>query len=265
MSTTTISTSTSTLAVPYTCRCPYCGATIRHEAAVVSAGYAFTGGYASKAQGQVMKLASGFQAGANLPFELEYAEKRLEHYRDIVASGKLKRYFETGKEDKADTFRVEAGSPLERYLNSDVNKTKGQVQQDRSRLTEFPYRWREFIKATRIKCPQCGKVQPWCESVDAEGAGNKAFLLGAALCFLGWAPFMAGIEVSTELSLAVGLLSPVLGIVAGILIYRKLRRKHLDRLAALPWNADDLPRFDEDYLSQIKGQFETYRKMGMMF
>ena len=212
-----------------------------------------------------MKLASGFQAGANLPFELEYAEKRLEHYRDIVASGKLKRYFETGKEDKADTFRVEAGSPLERYLNSDVNKTKGQVQQDRSRLTEFPYRWREFIKATRIKCPQCGKVQPWCESVDAEGAGNKAFLLGAALCFLGWAPFMAGIEVSTELSLAVGLLSPVLGIVAGILIYRKLRRKQLAKLAALPWNADDLPRFDEDYLSQIKGQFETYRKMGMMF
>ena len=76
---------------------------------------------------------------------------------------------------------------------------------------------------------------------------------------------MAGIELSRELSLAAGMLAPVLGIVAGILIYRKLRRKHLDRLAALPWNADDLPRFDEAYLSQIKAQFETYRKMGMMY
>lgn len=265
MSTTTISTSTSTLAVPYTCRCPYCGATIRQEAAVVSAGYAFKGGYASAAEGQAMKLESGFQANANLPFELEYAEKRLEHYRDIVASGKLKRYFETGKEDKADTFRVEAGSPLENYLTSKENKIRGQVQQDRARLTDSPYRWKEFTKATRVKCPQCGKVQPWCESVDAEGAGNKAFLLGAALCFLCWAPLMAGIETSRELSMVVGLLSPVLGIVAGILIYKKLRRKHLDKLAALPWNADDLPRFDENYLSQIKAQFETYRKMGMMY
>ena len=37
------------------------------------------------------------------------------------------------------------------------------------------------------------------------------------------------------------------------------------KLAALPWNADDLPRFDEDFLAQIKAQFETNRKMGMMF
>jgi len=160
---------------------------------------------------------------------------------------------------------VEAGSPLEHYLTSKENKIQGQVQQDRARLTDFPYRWRELTKATRVKCPQCGKIQPWCESVDAGGAENKAFLLGAALCFLGWAPFMAGIELSGELTLAAGLLAPVLGIVAGILIYRKLRRKHLDRLAALPWNADDLPRFDEDFLARTKAQFETYRKMSMMY
>lgn len=264
MRTTTISTSTSTLAVPYTCRCAFCGATIHHEAVVVSAGYAFKGGYANAAQGQAMKLASGFQASANLPFELEYAEKRLEHYRHIVSSGKLKKYLETGKSDKADTFRVEAGSPLENYLKSKANKTQGQVDQDRARLTAFPYRWREFVKETRVKCPQCGKTQPWCESLSTERAGWISILLGCGICLLGMVPFIAGFTPQGS-QIALAFLPIVISIAAGILTYKGLRRKQLAKLAALPWNADDLPRFDEDFLAQIKAQFETNRKMGMMF
>ena len=44
-----------------------------------------------------MKLSASLQASANVLFELEYAEKRLEHYRQIVSSGKLKAFLETGK------------------------------------------------------------------------------------------------------------------------------------------------------------------------
>ncbi len=35
------------------------------------------------------------------------------------------------------------------------------------------------------------------------------------------------------------------------------------KLAALPWNADDLPRFDEDFLAQAKAQYEQSRQMGL--
>ena len=251
--------------MPYTCRCAFCGATIRHEAAVVSAGYAFKGGYADTAQGQMMKMASGFQANANLPFELEYAEKRLAHYRGIVASGKLKKYLETGKADKADWFRVEEGSPLENYLKSKTNKTKGQAQTDTSRLTDWPYRWREFTKATRVKCPLCGKAQPWCEDMDGGGTGTIAFLLGfGGGCFIGLLPLIAGVQLPPELAL-LGIAPLGLGIAAWIVLYRILRRRYLKKLAALPWNADDLPRFDEGFLAQTKEQFDQYRKMGLMY
>ena len=35
------------------------------------------------------------------------------------------------------------------------------------------------------------------------------------------------------------------------------------KLAALPWNADDLPRFDEDFLAQGKAQYEQSRQRGL--
>ena len=35
------------------------------------------------------------------------------------------------------------------------------------------------------------------------------------------------------------------------------------KLAALPWNVDDLPRFDEDFLAQAKAQYEQSRQMGL--
>ena len=34
-------------------------------------------------------------------------------------------------------------------------------------------------------------------------------------------------------------------------------------LPALPWNADDLPRFDEDFLAQAKAQYEQSRQLGL--
>ena len=46
---------------------------------------------------------------------------------------------------------------------------------------------------------------------------------------------------------------------SSVLIYKALRKKQLARLAALPWNADDLPRFDEDFLAQAKAQYEQSR------
>ena len=59
-----------------------------------------------------MKLSASLQASANVPFELEYAEKRLEHYRQIVSSGKLKALLETGKKRREDYFQVDPDSPL---------------------------------------------------------------------------------------------------------------------------------------------------------
>ena len=36
------------------------------------------------------------------------------------------------------------------------------------------------------------------------------------------------------------------------------------RLAALPWNADDLPRFDEDFLAAQKARWQQAKDMGIM-
>ena len=58
MKVTTTSTSTATLAVPYTCRCAFCGATIQGEEKITVEGHAFAGGYATGAQGEIMKLAA---------------------------------------------------------------------------------------------------------------------------------------------------------------------------------------------------------------
>ena len=36
------------------------------------------------------------------------------------------------------------------------------------------------------------------------------------------------------------------------------------KLAALPWNADDLPRFDEDFLAGQKARYQQAGDMGIM-
>jgi len=51
---------------------------------------------------------------------------------------------------------------------------------------------------------------------------------------------------------------------SGDLIYKALRKKQLARLAALPWNADDLPRFDEDFLAGQKARYQQAGDMGIM-
>ena len=140
MKVSTTSSSTTSLAVPYTCRCAFCGATIRGEEKITAEGHAFKRGYASGSQGEMMKLSASLQASANLPFELEYAEKRLAHYRDIVASGKLKAFLETGKARKEDLFRVDPESELGKYMLHGPNKTQAQANSDKARMTAYPDR-----------------------------------------------------------------------------------------------------------------------------
>ena len=263
MKVSTTSTSTATLAVPYTCRCAFCSETIHGEEKITVEGHAFAGGYVSATQGEMMKLSASLQAGANVPFELEYAEKRLEHYRQIVSSGKLKALLETGKKRKEDYFQVDPNSPLGNYLLHGPNKTQLQANQDKARMSAYPYNWKVFDKKSAVKCPACGKIQPWCESMDGESAGVKAFFLGWAVTFIALVPFMAGLKLPQELRL-LGLLPFVPGIVAGILIYKALHKKQLARLAALPWNADDLPRFDEGFLAAQKARWQQAKDMGMM-
>ena len=263
MKVSTTSTSAATLAVPYTCRCAYCGTAIHGKEKITAEGHAFTGGYATGAQGERMKLAASMRANASMPYEIEYAEKRLDHYRDTVSSGRLKAYLESGKKHKEDYFRVDPNSPLGNYLLHGPNKTVAQADHDKIRMTQYPYNWKAFDKNTAVKCPACGKVQPWCEDLSGESAGWKAFFLGAGVCILGLAPFMAGLKLVQEQVLLV-LLPLVSGIVAGILIYKALRKKQLQRQAALPWNADDLPRFDEDFLAAQKARYQQAGDMGMM-
>lgn len=258
---TTVSTSTAALKVPYTCRCAFCGATIHAEDAISAAGYAYTGGYASAEQKQLMGISSSFRANTNLPFELEYAEKRLEHYRDTVDSGKLKQYLETGKARKEDYFKVEAGSDLESYLKSKANKSQGQVQQDTARLTAWPYQWRDFGKNTAVKCPECGKAQPFCESLSSDGRIMKSFLLGFCLfAFAGLVPFMAGLQLPPELRF-LAVIPLVLGFAAWFVIYRLLRKKRFRQIAALPWRAEDLPVYDAEFLTKTRAQFEAQHQM----
>lgn len=49
---------------------------------------------------------------------------------------------------------------------------------------------------------------------------------------------------------------------ASVISYRLLSKKQLQRPAALPWNADDLPRFDEDFLAAQKAR-QQQRAQGM--
>jgi len=202
----------------------------------------------------MMKLSASLQASANVLFELEYAEKRLEHYRQIVSSGKLKAFLETGKERREDYFQVDRDSPLGKYLRYGPNKT---------RMIAYPYNWKVFNRKTSVKCPACGKTQPWCETMDGEGAGIKAFFLSCGVLVLGLVPFMAGLTLPKELEL-LAYIPFALWVASSVLIYKALRKKQLARLAALPWNADDLPRFDEDFLAGQKARYQQAGDMGIM-
>lgn len=252
MSVTTISTSTSTLNLPYRCRCAYCGAEIRKELKLEINGYAFANSYVNEAQGQMMKMASNLRAQSNIPFELEYEEKRLEHYRNIVSSGKLKTYLETGKHNKSDNFNVEEGSALYNYLNSGANKIQAQAGMDRARLKDFAYRWKVFEKKDVVKCPSCGKIQPWCEDTGAGSAASVGFAVGIIIILLGII-ILSSIFGSLQGAQILLIIIPfILGIAAGIFVYRLAFKKKLAKLVALPWNADDLPVFDKDVIAKVR-------------
>ncbi len=263
MKVSTTSTGTVSLNLPYTCRCSYCGTIITGEERITAEGHAFTGGYAYGSKGEMMKLAASLRANASVLYEIEYAEKRLEHYRYIVASGKLRAFLETGKEHKEDYFRVDPESNLGKFLQYGPNKTQAQAQQDKARMEQYPYRWHAFDKETAVKCPACGKSQPWCEATDGEKPGIKAIFLGLLITFILMIPFMAGLQLQGAL-VVLGFVPIILGIVSGIFIYKALRRKQLRKLAELPWNAGCLPRFDEAFLAQTKARYEQNKPTGLM-
>ena len=263
MKVSTTSTGTVSLNLPYTCRCSYCGTTIKGEEKITAEGHAFTGGYAYGSKGEMMKLAASLRANASMLYEIEYAERRLEHYRNIVASGKLKAFLETDKEHKEDHFRVDPESDLGKFLLYGPNKTQAQAQQDKARMEQYPYRWKAFDKETAVKCPACGKSQPWCEATDGEGPGIKSIFLGLLITLILLIPFMAGLKLQGAL-VVLAFVPIMLGVLSGILIYKALRRKQLRKLVELPWNADYLPRFDEAFIAQKKAQFEQNKQTGMM-
>lgn len=254
---TTIASSTAALKVPYTCRCAFCGATIHGEDKIEAVGYAFANGYASETS---MNVSSNLRAASNLPFELDYAEQRLAHYRGIVADGKLMAYLKTGRVRKEDFFRVEAGSALEDYLKSG-DKTVGQAERDEARLTDWPYRWKKFDKKSAVRCPECNKLQPWCLNPSNKDKGA----VPALVAFLG--VLFALTKRDPHPSLKTILLFIALSIVAGAvacLIWRWLR---LLNIARKPWKAEDLPVYDAQFLARKRAQLsetQDQRKKGHM-
>lgn len=246
MSLYTRSASTASVTLHYICRCAYCDATIRFDDEITAKGYAYAGDNASEAQKQQLSVVSDLAARANLPFELDYAEQRLAHYRDIVASGKLKRFLETGKAREEDAFKVQEGSTLEKYLKAMDTGVPGTVQQDTARLNPKPYRWKDFDKKNTVKCHECGKVQPFCEDISNDVPTGISFLFFCLVTFGGLAPFIAGIKLPPEWRFAYAI-PLALGFVVWFVSYRLLRKKRLRRIAALPWRAEDLPVRDAEF------------------
>lgn len=268
MSVTTVSSSSTSISVPYSCRCAFCGAEFRSEDKISAEGHAFQGGYASESQKTLMGLSSNIKAWSSLPRELDYAEARLEHYRSTVAGGKLAAYLKTGRPRKQDWFRVEKGSGLEAYLKSTVGKTQGQFEKDKARMKAFPYVWKSFDKDEYVKCPQCGKAQPWC--YDAFCAGPYAativsfIVLGALLFFFPVfgknmvnLPGLANLAERLTQSSGAVKLAYYVGVFAVPILLCKLlmpllRKIALRKVAAMPWRAEDLPRYDADFLARLR-------------
>ena len=234
--------------LPYSYRCPYCGTQIQDTERINALGYEFKGGYANQASEQILKASAGLRARTNMAYELEYAEKRLDHYRSIVADGRLKAYLETAKAQKADWFRVEPGSPLETYLKETKHKTDVQAKADRAKLRAFPYNWKDTT--VRIKCSQCGQVLPWSIDLSCFWQQGLAGIIGAAVFFL-----LLAVQGSAKVTWLGIVLPCAAGLVAGFVSYPFLCRRKLRKYAALPWNAEDLPCFDPVVLAAKKAEY----------
>ena len=76
--------------------------------------------------------------------------------------------------------------------------------------------------------------------------------------------FMAGVRLQGA-QVALAFVPIVRWLVTSVISFKLLSKKQLTRLAALPWNADDLPRFDEDFLAAQKARQQQQAKgMGIM-
>ena len=123
---------------------------------------------------------------------------------------------------------------------------------DRARLEYFAYIWKEFEKKDVVKCPSCGKIQPWCENIGAGSAAASGFAAGAIIILPGIIILSAIFGRLQGAQVLLLFILFVIGIAAGISIYRLAYKKKLAILASLPWNAEDLPVFDADFIAKVR-------------
>ena len=256
MSVTTVSSSTQSVALPYDCRCAFCEAAFRGEDKLEAEGHAFQSGYANEGTKTLMGFSSSIQARCNLPHELDYAEMRLEHFRDIVSSGKMQAYLDTGRVRKEDWFRVPKGSFMEGYLKGTSGKTQGQYEKDKKRLKCFPYEWKVFLdKKDYVKCPACGQAQPWCYDTRCLTLQIAVTLTAMALAVILAALVMSLMAPSTQ-KLICFLGALVVPIPLGLLAFRLLRKPALRKVARMPWRVEDLPKYDAGFLARLREELK---------
>lgn len=253
MRTTTTVTSTASLTIPYTCRCPFCGTVIPAEDKISVEGHAVTGGYATGDQKNMMSVAAVIRANENMRYEAEYAVKRLDHFRNIVGSGKLEAYLKSGEPRKEDWFEVEAGSRLGQYLMNKKNKTQFQVNEDTRRMRQFPYQWKEMPRKEYVSCPKCGQVQPWCYGKSCGGLKLLCFFIGSAIAIGLLAGLYALPIIPPPPSPAryLGILTVVPGALLGVTLFRILRRRALRKYTEMPWREEDMPQYDPQFIEQV--------------
>ena len=256
MSVTTVSSSTSSVTIPYDCRCAFCGAAFRGADKIDSEGNVFRSGYASEGEKSLMGFSSNFRAYSNLPHELDYAEQRLDHFRGIVADGRMQNYLNTGTVRKEDWFRVKEGSSLEYYLKSTSGKTKEQYERDKKRLKAFPYEWKMHLgKEDAVKCPVCGKAQPWSLDTRCSTLKVAVILLFFAMAVILAILVLSAMEPSTLKTLCFfgAIAAPIL---LGMLVFRLLKKPALKKLANMPWRAEDLPKYDAAFLARVREELK---------
>ena len=250
-----VSTSVSKVDIPYSCRCAWCGSHISGTDEIKAYGHVFKPGYFTENEKTTAAFSSGYRSSQRMRVELEYAEKRLEHYRETVRQGRLQEYLRTGHPRKEDWFRVEKGSYLDIHLRSANEKTKDEYEQDKKRLKVFPYVWKQFDKDNTVKCPDCGKIQPWCYDTACQNAKFWVILsMFAVSQIMFWPAFFSktilGWPLAAKLPYLAG--SVALPILIGILLFCLVRKLIVSKYAKMPWNADDLPVYDAEYISEFR-------------
>ncbi len=247
------------LNIPYSCKCPYCGTQINGSKIVIGTNVASKGGYFSENEKDFATTMAEVGAGARLLFNIKYEIKRLEHYRKLIADGKLMAYFKSGKVKKEDWFTVDKDSELGKYMTNRLGKTDSEYYGDKNRLRDYPYRWLDFrsvdVRDKIVKCPQCRKKQPWCVDASCRDCIWWVFMLAITLFIALIIPFpaffseqFAALERWKSIAIMVGAL--LVSAAGGLLLFRLVKRRRLNRLAQLDWRLENVPEYDPDFVSQ---------------